>query len=63
MYHKDKFGRDNFIIASIEFDICYRYLEKKRLRTTPYRMKKVRFEGDIRTVVLYPNSKNPMEST
>lgn len=41
----------------------YRYLEKKRLRTTPYRMKKVRFEGDIRTVVLFPNSKNPLEST
>lgn len=57
-------GSVGFILSVfIVTAFIYRYLEKKRLRTTPYRMKKVRFEGDIRTVVLYPNSKNPMEST
>ncbi|XP_078312744.1 thrombospondin-1-like [Crassostrea virginica] len=56
-------GSVGFIIAVLTVTaFVFRYLEKRRLRTTLYRMKKLRFEGDIKTIVLFPDSRNPFES-
>ncbi|XP_056005455.1 thrombospondin-2-like isoform X3 [Ostrea edulis] len=43
------------IIASV-----IEYLKRKRLRSTPYRMQKHRFERDMKTIVLFPESNNPV---